>query len=85
MNEQEIGDLRNFDHNASAIERASRVLIRPLMLRSPAAKVRRTRSKEGTMELLFPGGEEICLGRGGWALHRGGALTTGSLAIADRP
>jgi len=85
MNEQEIGDQRNFDDNASAIERASRVLIRPLMLRCSAAKVRRTRSKEGTMELLFPGGEKIVWDGGGLALHRGVALTTGSLAIAGRP
>ena len=59
MNKQETGDQRNFDHDVSAIERAGRVLIRPLILRSSVAKVRRTRSKEGTMERLFPGGEKI--------------------------
>ena len=40
--------------------------IRPLMLRSSAAKVRRTRSKEGTMELLFLGGEKIVWDGAAW-------------------
>jgi hypothetical protein len=66
MNKQEIGEQRNFDHDASAIERASRILIRPLMLRCSAAKVRRTRSKEGTLELLFSGGEKIVWDGAAW-------------------